>query len=192
MSTREDLLDAAITLFAQRGFDGVSIQHVADQVNITKQGLLHHFSNKKKLYAAVLLKAAAELEHFVERTNETNSNPRQALSEIFSELRTAEGPMLEMVVLLLRELLDNHHRAATAQHWFLRPFLDALTAVVAAAQTPGQLPQVQPLALTYHLLGATQYFLISKPTLKRLYSTSEYRALEQAHDQLIEQIIWPH
>ena len=41
--SREEYLDAAEALFAERGFYGVSIAAIAEQLGLTKQALLHHF-----------------------------------------------------------------------------------------------------------------------------------------------------
>lgn len=35
---REEVLDAAVQLISERGFNGISIQDVADRVGISKQG----------------------------------------------------------------------------------------------------------------------------------------------------------
>jgi AcrR family transcriptional regulator len=55
----EGILDQAAGLFARRGFAKTSVQDVADAVGLSKAGLLHHWSSKDALYAAVLSHAAA-------------------------------------------------------------------------------------------------------------------------------------
>lgn len=37
---REEVLDAAVQLISERGFNGISMQDVADKVGISKQGVL--------------------------------------------------------------------------------------------------------------------------------------------------------
>ena len=58
ISTRDQLLATARTLFAERGFYGVSIASIANEHGLTKQALLHHFSSKEKLYGEVLKEIA--------------------------------------------------------------------------------------------------------------------------------------
>jgi AcrR family transcriptional regulator len=50
----EGILDQAAALFARRGFAKTSVQDIADTVGLSKAGLLHHWSSKDALYAAVL------------------------------------------------------------------------------------------------------------------------------------------
>lgn len=47
-----DIIDRAAALFAKHGFDHTSLQQIADAVNYSKAGLLHHFPNKLAIYSA--------------------------------------------------------------------------------------------------------------------------------------------
>src|SRR5947199_374412 len=41
-------------LFASQGFDGTSLQEIADEVGVSKPAVLHHFPSKEDLRRAVL------------------------------------------------------------------------------------------------------------------------------------------
>jgi TetR/AcrR family transcriptional regulator len=49
-----EILRAAKKLFAQRGFGGVSLDHIAREVGASKQNLLYYFPSKEELYRRVL------------------------------------------------------------------------------------------------------------------------------------------
>lgn len=49
-----EILDAAKRLFAQRGYGGVSLDHIARAVGTAKQNLLYYFASKEGLYRRVL------------------------------------------------------------------------------------------------------------------------------------------
>jgi AcrR family transcriptional regulator len=51
---RGRILQAAVRLFAQSGFNGVSISDVAASALVVKSAIYHHFSSKEALYLAVL------------------------------------------------------------------------------------------------------------------------------------------
>lgn len=51
---REEILDAALEVIAERGYRGASIQAVAEKVGLTQQGLLHYFPTKEDLLIEVL------------------------------------------------------------------------------------------------------------------------------------------
>ena len=50
---RREVLDAAVELIGERGFNGISIQDVADRVGISKQGVLRYVDNKDTMLALV-------------------------------------------------------------------------------------------------------------------------------------------
>jgi TetR/AcrR family transcriptional regulator len=52
---------AAERLFAERGFDSVSISDVASEAGVCKANVFHHFSTKQALYEAVLTRSCEEL-----------------------------------------------------------------------------------------------------------------------------------
>jgi len=49
-STKEDILEAALTLFSRFGYDGTSISHIAKEAKLTKGGVYHHFRSKDDLF----------------------------------------------------------------------------------------------------------------------------------------------
>lgn len=51
---QSEIMDAAKRLFAQRGFGGVSLDHIAREVGTAKQNVLYYFGSKEELYRRVL------------------------------------------------------------------------------------------------------------------------------------------
>jgi AcrR family transcriptional regulator len=52
--TRADILNAALNLFAGRGYDAVGVAEVCDVAGITKPTLYHHFGSKQGLLDALV------------------------------------------------------------------------------------------------------------------------------------------
>ncbi len=49
-----DILQHAVKMFAERGYEGTSIASIAEQVGVSKQNLLYYFASKQILYQRVL------------------------------------------------------------------------------------------------------------------------------------------
>ena len=47
MSTKEKILDAALTLFAENGYDGTSVEQIAGIVGINAPSLYKHYKGKE-------------------------------------------------------------------------------------------------------------------------------------------------
>lgn len=189
MKTREKLLLKAEILFSERGFYGTSISDVAAELTMSKQGLLHHFPSKEKLYAAVLESAATHLVENLDPNIEHELAPREQLLKLLNVLAAPDKRTHRVILLLMRELLDNKERSEHAHQWFLKPVLDHLEGLVKADQKLGHFQEVKPLAFIYQLLGAVQYFLISEPTLKKLYSAKAFKTLKKQHLIELERLI---
>ncbi|MEM9860320.1 MAG: helix-turn-helix domain-containing protein [Myxococcota bacterium] len=58
-AVRERILEAAIRLFGERGFDGVSVRRVGEGAGVTFTTVHHHFGSKRALYAACLERMGA-------------------------------------------------------------------------------------------------------------------------------------
>jgi AcrR family transcriptional regulator len=52
-STRERILDAALDLFIEKGFDGTSLREIAAQLGFTKAALYYHFASKDDILMAL-------------------------------------------------------------------------------------------------------------------------------------------
>jgi AcrR family transcriptional regulator len=51
---REQLLDVSRSLFAERGFEGTSIEEIAARANVSKPVVYEHFGGKEGIYAVVV------------------------------------------------------------------------------------------------------------------------------------------
>jgi AcrR family transcriptional regulator len=52
-STRERILDVALDLFTDQGFDGTSMREIAERLDITKPSIYYHFASKEEILMAL-------------------------------------------------------------------------------------------------------------------------------------------
>ena len=175
--TRQRLLDIAEQLFAERGFYGVSIAAIASEVGLTKQGLLHYFNSKEKLYGAIVQRISDDFQDHQREALQASEDPAERLEKFYAALAEPTETNVQRTRLLMRELLDNNERAAKAENWYLRPFLDRLISMVKDVNKSEKLSDAEALAYGYQLLGAVNYFLISTRTLKAMYGAKFIEAI---------------
>jgi AcrR family transcriptional regulator len=86
-SKREELIDAALRLFARRGYRATGIDTILAEAGAAKMTLYHHFRSKDELIVAALKKRDAEWRAwFMRRIEELASSPREKLSALFGVL----------------------------------------------------------------------------------------------------------
>lgn len=61
MDNRERLLDCALELFSQRGYDGVGVREVVEAAGVTKPTLYHYFDSKRGLLDDLLQREVGRL-----------------------------------------------------------------------------------------------------------------------------------
>lgn len=69
-STKEKLKQAALALFARRGYEGTTMNDIAEKVGINKASIYNHYKNKEALFIAVYQEVAEEYEKLNKRVIE--------------------------------------------------------------------------------------------------------------------------
>ena len=95
-TTASDVRTAALEEFASAGYNGTSIQAVADRAGVSKASVLYHYNSKESLLDAVLSPAIDEIGELLPRTRDLAGDADQR-AEFLSDF----------VALLMR-----HRRAA--------------------------------------------------------------------------------
>jgi AcrR family transcriptional regulator len=77
---REQLIDVARGLFAERGFDGASVEEIAARSEVSKPVVYEHFGGKEGLYAVVVDREVRQLLDMM-RDALTSGEPRELLEQ---------------------------------------------------------------------------------------------------------------
>ena len=77
---REQLIEIARGLFAERGFDGASVEEIAARAGVSKPIVYEHFGGKEGLYAVVVDREVRQLLTSM-RTSLTAGHPRELLEQ---------------------------------------------------------------------------------------------------------------
>lgn len=61
-NTREEILDQALCLFSERGYDGVSVRDISGAVGIRESALYKHFSGKQDIFDSLVARMTKRYE----------------------------------------------------------------------------------------------------------------------------------
>lgn len=187
-STRDRMIEKARTLFAERGFYGVSIAQIAAELGLTKQALLHHFGTKERLYGVILEQIAVELAG-LKAPAEARADPAGRLKAWLVAMVSDTPLRIERSRLLMREILDNQVRAESAGAWYLRPFVKELVAMLRDVPGWSGASDAQLLATVVQLLGAINYHAVSGPTFGGIFGKDATEAMNRAFAAQLQQAI---
>jgi len=76
---REQLLDVGRALFAERGFEGTSVEEIASRAKVSKPVVYEHFGGKEGLYAVVVDREMGRLLDAITTALGTEAHPRTVL-----------------------------------------------------------------------------------------------------------------
>lgn len=185
------ILEAAEELFAEAGFDAVSMNAVAERAGVSKANIFHHFSSKNALYLAVMRHAcrrgnplADTLEggegSFVERLHRF---ARIHLANILDNPRTSR--------LILREVIANDPQRGRelAENVFGDNFA-RLVAILRAGQERGELrADLDPGMVANLLIAANLYYFLSRDIARHLPDTRHFSENPTVYSELMVDIL---
>jgi AcrR family transcriptional regulator len=87
---RQQLIEVARTLFAERGYDGTSIEEIAQRASVSKPVVYEHFGGKEGLYAVVVDREMSALLDGITSslTRTTNNRSRLRIERVALALLT--------------------------------------------------------------------------------------------------------
>lgn len=98
MSTKKRIIDAALTLFAENGYNGTSVEQIAEAVGIKAPSLYKHFKGKEDILNTLIDTAEARYEeHFGSEKNIGTIPPgrEEFIAATMEKIRfTMEDPMI--------------------------------------------------------------------------------------------------
>jgi len=109
--TRQKIIDTALVLFEEKGFNDTTIQDIIDKMQMSKGAIYHHFKSKDEIILAVRDQVSMDDSSVIENLINDNELPiKSKISKIIIHLSTSERKKKLLDCVCLRNkvvLLDN-------------------------------------------------------------------------------------
>ncbi len=77
MNTREKIMDVALHMFSERGYEAVSIRDICGEVGIKESTLYYHFKNKKDILDSLVEKFRSHIDGLLTHVDEITEKPAE-------------------------------------------------------------------------------------------------------------------
>jgi AcrR family transcriptional regulator len=153
VTTRERILQAAESLFTERGYAAVSINEITQKVEITKPTLYHYFGDKDNLFITVLTNLMEKASPFMLDALDQEISLREKLTiVVYGYYETCQMCM----TYLLKDGLDNlsGSQLAIIQSALNKNILDPLEQLFAEGIRQGELEGADPRIMAEIVISA--------------------------------------
>jgi TetR/AcrR family transcriptional regulator len=156
-ATRLSILAAALSEFADKGFEAASIRSIAERTGLQHPLITYHYPTKDALWRATAEYAFAQI-----RQTWDKSEPELADAAPIDRLRaeyravfhyTAAFP--EFHRFMRQEAMYDNPRLRWVAETALAPLIDRLLPQIRAAQRDGDLPAIEPIVFHYMMISLT-------------------------------------
>lgn len=171
-STRERLLAAATSEFAQHGFAGARVERIVAKAKVNPRMLYHHFGGKAEIYVAVLESALAELRRAELSLDVDRAEPLAGLLQLFEFMNDHFESNPTLVRLFANEnlLKARFMRTSDRIREMSSPVLAMISRLIERGAASGRLPpSLDPLRTYVLMVALCQFHLSNAHTLSVIF-----------------------
>jgi AcrR family transcriptional regulator len=192
--TREQILEAALSAFAEKGFDGATTREIATLAGVNHGLIPYYFGTKPKLWRAAVDRAFAQLEAGLEAVlgDADAGNPRERMRLLIRRFVRFVAANPEFVKLMN----DEGKRRGPRMRWLVdrhaKPLYETMTSQLQGGGGAGILPDdIPPIHLHYILAGSVTFIFHQAEECKRLAGIDPFDATTIAnHERALEHLFF--
>ena len=168
--TGNRILQAALEIFAERGFDGARTREIAERAGANLGLINYYFGSKEELWRAAVERAFAQLsDDFADVLEQhADADDRTQLERLLRRFVHFAARHPEFI----RLMNDEGKRDSPRMRWladrFVKPMFQLLAERVEHADVPGAARGVPPLSLHYIAVGAAGLLFSQAPECLRV------------------------
>ncbi len=177
-NTEEKILNAAHTVFVQKGMDGTRMQEIADTAGINKALLHYYFRTKQKLFEAIFKQVFKQVFPKIESLI-LSDKPIEEKLGIFIEHYIdvlLKNPFLPTFI--LKEInRDPEFLASVIKSQGINP--SQIFAMLEKEMEAGKIRKMDPREIMVNLLGLSIFPFAAKPLMQLVFFDNDKKAYKQ-------------
>ncbi len=163
--TRENILDAAESVFANQSYAAARLEDVAQQVGIKRAAIVYYFRDKQALFEAVESRLFLGLIEAVSARLEPTENHQQQLLALIDSCLDFMVERPSLARLILRNIADVYPASASDPVQHSRPILEFFEQIVTAGQASDEFGPVNAMQLMQIVGGGILHYATTEQLL---------------------------
>jgi TetR/AcrR family transcriptional regulator len=161
--TVQRILEAAMDIFAEVGFNGARVDEIAKRAGVNKAMIYYHIGDKEVLYAKILHNAIGHVADSISGAIEAASTPEEKLLAYIRGFAGAVEGNPRMGPILLREVASGGQNLPELVVRDFASLIGIVTAIVEEGKEKGVFNEVTPFILHMMVVGAIVLYKASGP-----------------------------
>jgi len=164
------ILEAAAILFAQKGFDAVSMSTIASLANTSKPNIYHHFKNKNDLYLAVMKTAVRRSAALLDTLEDSPGTFKQRLTDFSAgQLDNILGHKRSTQLILRETLSEDSKNGQEITRLVMGEVFSRLEAMVNQGQKENEFRKdIDPILVAFMIVSANMFFFQASPAMQHI------------------------
>lgn len=165
-NTKDDILQAALELFAEKGYHNTSMSAIADQAGVGKGTLYWHFSSKEELFQMLIMERGKSLFQKLHTSFSQDLSPEVILKDLIHVIVTFIVEHRLLALVMLNDILktgDEFKKMICQKHIYL---IHAVQQLIERGMEDGVFRQGSARGMTIAILGminsVNAYFLFGE------------------------------
>jgi TetR/AcrR family transcriptional regulator len=193
IDTRRAILEAALSEFAEKGFEAASIRSIGERTGFQHPLITYHFQTKDLLWRAVAEFVFTRVKDDWDDISLPDAalNPLERMREEYRAFLKFTMDYPSFHHFMLRENRPGNARLPWVTETYLLPLMGRILPHIEGAQAAGLLPKVDPVIFHYMMIGilSVPSSLGTEMMIAKGISTSDPAVLDQ-YWQLIDDLIF--
>ena len=157
--TKRKIFEAAMELFAQKGYDGTSVEEITSVVGIAKGTLYYHFSSKEEIFYFLVEEGMNLLKNSIEiKTSKCDATIDKLKAISLIQLKTVKK-YESLLMIVLSQALGSDSRNIFCKNKVIE-YINVIQSIIEEGQKNGQLKDVDSEIMASEIFSLTYSSLI--------------------------------
>jgi AcrR family transcriptional regulator len=176
---RQQILDVASALFAQKGYEGATTREIAEQAGVNEALLFRHFPSKENLYWTLIeeISSARGRQQRVREILEEGGPDEEVFRAVAREFLNRSERARELTRLLWFSALENHELSARFFNTVVAECYEALAVYIRRRIRQGAFRRCDPLLAARGFVGMVVYHYL----IQEFFAGERYQSFDPEH-----------